>query len=155
MIIASKRISLENFKSYGTVVTTSETEPTFEAINYKFWSDIAHYQIDGSTEMGICTVYRQPVNEITELERHQKTPEILIPIDDSFVLPLLLEGRGDRGVEAFLVDPGEAVVVNTGVWHGACIPLRKKECSYFVIFRKNTPLDDCEQKGILPVLIES
>ncbi len=153
MNIEAKRISPQNFKKFGSVVNTPSGKPTSEADDYKFWSDIADYKIDGETEIGICTVYRQKENVIMGMERHLKTPEILIPIDGSFVLPLLLEGEEISGSEAFRVNIGEAVKINDGVWHGACLPADKDTSSYFVIFRKGTPHTDVVKKEINPVKI--
>ncbi len=153
MSIVAKRISPENFKKFGNVVNSPSGKPTSEAADYKFWSDIADYKIDGETEIGICTVYRQEENMITGMERHLITPEILIPIDGAFVLPLLIEGQDITDSEAFKVIVGEAVKINNGVWHGACLPTDKDESSYFVIFKKGTPHTDVEKKNISPLKV--
>jgi ureidoglycolate hydrolase len=150
MLIKSKKITTENFKKFGSIVTAPIGKPTSEAPDYKFWSDIADYKINGETEIGICTVYRQKENKIYGMERHLRTPEILIPIDGGFVLPLLLEGDSENKAEAFMVEIGEAVKINDAVWHGACLPAGKNESSYFVIFRKGTPHEDVEKKNISP-----
>jgi ureidoglycolate hydrolase len=146
--INSKLITKGNFKKFGKVVKSPKGEPTAEADDFKFWSDITNYEIDGSTEIGICTVYKQPKNIINGMERHLKTPEILIPIDAPFIVPLLKEGEDESNAEAFQVDIGEAVVIDKAVWHGACLPVGKKESSYFVIFRKGTPNEDVYKKEI-------
>ncbi len=150
MSIDAKRISTENFKRFGSVVNSPSGKPTSEAADYKFWSDIADYNIDGETEIGICTVFRQKENLISGMERHLKTPEILIPIDGAFVLPLLIDGEDISASEAFRVEVGEAVKINDGVWHGACLPADKNESSYFVIFKKGTPHNDVEKRNLSP-----
>lgn len=152
--IRSIHISDKNFEKYGKVVLAPGGPTTAEAGNFKFWSDISHYSIQGETEIGICTVYREAGNPVTGVEQHKKTPEILIPIDHPFVLPLLLEGRPDEETEAFTVNPGEAVVINEGVWHAACLPVSADESSYFVIFRRNTPGEDVTKKGIGKITVE-
>ena len=45
----------------------------------------------------------------------------------------------------------QAVVIDQGVWHGACLPVGRVESSYFVIFRRHTPHQDVEKKAI-PVI---
>lgn len=153
--IKSKRITPENFKKFGQVVTTPKSKPTSQSADYKFWSDLAHYLVDGETEIGWCTVYQQPTAEISGMERHLRTPEILIPIDAPFVVPLLRDNDPAEQAEAFQVSIGEAVVIDAGIWHGACLPVKKKESSYFVIFRRNTPHEDVEKKKIETIEIES
>lgn len=154
MKVMPKRISGKSFKSYGTVVLKPQGRPTSEGETYRFWSDIAHYDVDGSTEIGLCTVFARDGSPVTILERHRGTPEILIPIDAPFVLPVLAKGRDAGHLEAFSVDCGEAVVINAGVWHGACIPVNTEESSYYVIFKRNTPYEDVEKREIQPVHIE-
>jgi ureidoglycolate hydrolase len=146
--VRAKHVTQANFALFGSVVATPSGSPTSQAADYKFWSDLVSYTIDGETEIGICTVYAQPDVEIGGMERHVRTPEILIPIDAPFVLPLLREGEPDAAAEAFRVDLGEAVVINTGVWHGACLPVGKGESSYFVIFRRKTPQEDVQKKSV-------
>jgi len=154
MKIKSEHISSENFKKFGKVVTAPKGSPTSQAADYKFWSDIANYNIDSDSEIGICTVYKQPKNEITGMERHLRTPEILIPIDAPFTLPLLIDGEAEDNAKAFQCNLGEAVVINKAVWHGACLSVGKDESSYFVIFRKGTPHEDVEKKNIKTIEIE-
>jgi ureidoglycolate hydrolase len=146
----ARHVTAKTFSPYGKVVTTPKGKPTSQAADYRFWSDVADYTIEGNTEIGICTVYKQRKAEIARMERHLRTPEILIPIDSPFILPLLLEGEQDAQAKAFQVNIGEAVVVGSGVWHGACLPVGKKTSSYFVIFRKHTPLEDVEKKPVHP-----
>ncbi|TFG97921.1 MAG: hypothetical protein E4H13_10395 [Calditrichales bacterium] len=153
MVIRTKNVSSENFKNYGYMVTMPELKPTAEGTTYKFWSDIAHYHVDGETEIGLCTVYKEDQTVIASLERHRQTPEILIPIDAPFDVPVQNDGLPGSPVESFRVHIGQAVVINTNIWHGASIPVGKKECTYFVIFRRGTPGLDVEFKDIPSVEI--
>jgi ureidoglycolate hydrolase len=150
MRIRARHATAKIFSAYGRVVGMPKVRPTSQAADYKFWSDIADYAIVGSTEIGICTVYKQRKTEILGMERHLRTPEILIPIDAPFVLPLLLDREPETQAKAFQVNPGEAVVIDRAVWHGACLPVGKRQSSYFVIFRKNTPHEDVEKKHVQP-----
>ena len=154
MKIKAKHINSENFLKFGSIVIPPTCGPTSQAAGYKFWSDIAHYKINGATEIGICTVYKQPTNLITGMERHMLTPEFLIPFDSSFVLPVLVEGDKGSKAEAFQVRVGEAIIINQAVWHGACVPVGKNESTYFVIFRRKTPVEDVEKKNVIEIEIE-
>lgn len=151
--IKIQRISDQNFCQYGQVVSFPESAPTAQSLEFKFWSDLAHYYIDGESEIGICTVYYQPKSVVSCLERHVETPEILIPIEAPFLLPLLLNKEESEKVAVFQVNLGEAVIVNQGVWHGACLPVGRQESSYFVIFKRGTPHTDVEKKPVQPIEI--
>jgi ureidoglycolate hydrolase len=153
-MIKVKDITPENFAKFGRVVKWPTTKPTAEAKEFKFWSDITDYHIAGETEIGVCTVFQQAKMEVSGVERHFRTPEILIPIDAPFILPVLLDGEPDSALETFRVNLGEAVVIGDAVWHGACLPVGKTESSYFVIFRKGTPFEDVEKKSISKIEVE-
>ncbi len=145
MEIKIKSITIENFSKFGKVVIGTSGQPTSQAVDYKFWSDIINYKINGETEVGICTVYKQQTTSINGMERHINTPEFLIPIDAPFIIPLLNDASKPEKAEAFLVNIGQAIVINERVWHGPCIPFEKQECSYFVIFKRGTPHTDVEK----------
>lgn len=148
--LTPQRVSAENFLPYGLVVAAPEGPPTSESPEYRFWSDIARYDIEGETEIGLCTVYRRSPSVFTGMERHLRTPEILIPVDAPFILPLLLDGEDVAGIRAFEVHPGEAVVVHRGVWHAACVPVGRRASTYFVIFRRGTPHEDVAKREMEP-----
>src|SRR5690606_41731797 len=120
---------------------------------FKFWSDLTHYLIEGETEIGLCTVYRQDEPRVAWMERHERTPELLIPIDAPFVLPVMTADAPDSGVEAFRVEVGEAVVVGQNVWHSACHPVGRDAATYFVIFRRGTPHEDVVKKDVAGVVV--
>ena len=136
--ISVQRINANNFAPYGSVAVLGNEKPLASGSQFKFWSDHASFRIDGETEIGYCTVNSTPEGRVDWMERHDRTPEVLIPIDWPFVLPVMR----DEVVEAFEVHPGEAVVINPSVWHSACQPLGRLEAAYFVIFRRGTPHED-------------
>lgn len=147
MSATPQRITPETFARYGRVARLPDAAPTAEDATFRFWSDVAHLGIDGETEIGFCTVYRQDGPAVTWMERHDRTPELLIPIDGPFLLPVMGEGDEDP-VEVFEVRPGEAVVIGQGVWHSACHPAAGDAATYFVIFRRGTPHEDVIKKTL-------
>lgn len=155
MKIKALEVTEDNFKIYGSVLTGTKGSPTSQAPDYRFWSNIINYNIEGETEIGICTVYKQKENILNGMERHLNTPEILIPIDAPFVLPLLQNQRAPEKTEAFKVKIGQAVKINNSVWHGACLPVDTDEASYFVIFKKGTPFNDIEKISFDTVMVET
>lgn len=148
--IKSQRIDSEGFRPYGSVATRPAAAPLAEDDTFKYWSDAAHYGIEGETEIGFCTVYRQERDVVDWMERHVRTPEILIAVDRPFVLPVMSD---EGNVDAFLVEPGEAAVIGQGIWHSACKPVGGDEATYFVIFRRGTPQEDVAKMDVEPVVI--
>lgn len=143
-------VSDGRFNDFGAAAAMPNGAPLAADGTFEYWSDVANYRIDGDTEIGYCTVYRQEEDRVDWMEQHVKTPEILIPIDGPFVLPVMNE-KGD--VAAFRAEPGQAVVIGQGVWHSACKPVDAEQASYFVVFRRGTPQEDVTKKDIEPVVI--
>ncbi len=141
-MVSIKRINPDAFRPYGQVIQAPDEPATAESAMFRFWSDLAHYGIEGETEIGLCTVYRQEVPVISWMERHERTPEILVPIDSPVLLPVMPPEGGPESVVLFEIHPGEAVVIADNVWHSACLPVRGAEATYFVIFRRGTPQED-------------
>lgn len=151
MTATPRRATPQSFARFGSVVPIPMTRPTAADASFAYWSDLAHYHIEGETEIGLCTVFRQDAPRVAWMERHARTPEFLIPADGPFLLPVM----DDAGaVEIFRVEPGEAVVIGEGVWHSACHPVEAESATYFVVFRRGTPHEDVTKQDVEPVSVE-
>ena len=149
--IPTFRATAEAFARFGSVVAAPTEAPTAHDATFRYWSNLAHYAIDGETEIGLCTVVRQDAPRVTWMERHDRTPEFLVPLDAPFVLPVM----DDAGaMEAFRVERGEAVVIATGVWHSACLPADTASATYLVVFRRGTPSEDVTKQNVGPLSVE-
>jgi ureidoglycolate hydrolase len=121
----------------------------------KFWPALTKYAISGETEVGLCTCFGRP-RQIEHLERHQNTPEILVPLDGDFLLPVAAVDQPEtqngvlsaEGVEVIRVKAGTAVVLSSGVWHWAVWPHNRQSVTYLVMFRSHTPNEDLEIKEV-------
>jgi ureidoglycolate hydrolase len=151
MTAQPRRATPDAFARFGAVVPAPTQAPTASDDTFKYWSDLAHYGIEGETEIGLCTVYRQDAPRVTWMERHDRTPEFLVPADGPFLLPVM-DAAG--AVEVFRVEQGEAVVIGQGVWHSACLPVEGDAATYFVVFRRGTPREDVTKQDITPLSVE-
>ena len=149
-MIAIQSLTEEAFAPFGRAVIQPSDGATASDETFSFWSDVAHYGIEGDTEVGYCTVYRGEEDVVDWMERHDRTPEMLVPIDRPFVLPVMAK---DGTVQAFHVAVGQAVIIGDGVWHSACKPVGADEATYFVVFRRGTPREDVIKQNIDPVTI--
>lgn len=148
-----KPLTAESFANFGQVVTSPGDPPLAEDPTFRFWSDVANYLVVGETEIGLCTVFSTEGRDVTWMERHERTPELLIPIDAPFILPVMRSDERADSVEAFRVNIGEAVVIGQNVWHSACQPVDTDEATYFVIFRRGTPAEDVRKTGLEGVCV--
>jgi ureidoglycolate hydrolase len=154
LTVKAKKLTANSFSKFGKVADAHTVPPLVETENLKFWTTIATYTVDGETEIALCHV-KKSVDFVGLLERHVKTPEILVPIKGDFILPVAPAGNLENSteiteassVEAFLVRSDQAVVMEKGVWHTAPIPIGK-ETSFFVIFKKETTKQDAVFKKL-------
>ncbi|MFW5973031.1 MAG: ureidoglycolate lyase [Bacteroidota bacterium] len=151
MRIQVRPIDEVSFRPYGRIFRAPTSGPLAETRGFSYWSDVASYEIEGATEIGWCVV-RAHDEPIDWFERHDRTPEILIPVDAAVVLPVQREDG--ETVEAFRVEVGEAVILDSGVWHSACLPADRDEASYFVIFRRGTPSEDVVKTAVSEFMVE-
>jgi ureidoglycolate hydrolase len=136
--IPHSSLSRQRFAPYGSIFSLAGSGPLAETRAFSYWNDLARFRIEGETEIGWCVV-RAHDDPIDWMERHDRTPEILIPARAPIVLPVM---SAMNEVEAFLIEPDQVVVIDSGVWHSACLPADGDEAGYFVIFRRGTPASD-------------
>lgn len=155
MLVKVIKACRAEFQKYGQIVIVPEVPALLGTQEIRFWPCLAKYHIEGETEVGICRCFERP-RRIESLERHKETPEILMPVDGDFFLPVAPAdqpaGAGRlraENVQVFHIPSGAAVILERGVWHWAAWPDGKESITYQVIFKLGTPADDCEKKDIV------
>lgn len=83
-----------------------------------------------------------------KMERHLHTQEALFCLSDPIVITTANGGGNESpfasDVEAFIVSPGEVVVLNKGVWHDACHGIDKAVYYYWMA----TEREDVENEWV-------
>ncbi|KFZ22180.1 ureidoglycolate lyase [Thermotoga neapolitana] len=147
-----KELSNELFKPYGSVIDPEKLEPKMKEDIFTFWDGLAEMKVDGILTVGFLEVYERS-KEFSKMERHIRTKEIFFVIDNS-VIALVGKPTPDQDfpdpetVRAFLVKPGQGVLLKEGTWHWIPYPLAKK-ARLLVLFKKGTPDEDLEIKDLL------
>jgi len=144
--VKAKKLTAESFSKFGKVVEIPRTLDETKTVNY--WGTLATFKVEGQSEVGVCIVKKNS-NRMDSMERHVKTPEVLVPIEGDFVLPVALskdledpdERPSAENVEAFYVNDKQCLVMAEGVWHWAPFPAWE-QASFFVIFKKETSKSD-------------
>lgn len=143
-----KQASVQSFARFGTFVAASEGAP-FEGGNTASYREKAGV-IDaggGRVSVGVLNLKARPL-AVSELERHVATPELLVAVEGDVVIPVAPANHPGvnpdvHAVEVFRLNQGEAVILNTGVWHGLPFPL-DESATLLVIFKEDTPSRDFE-----------
>jgi ureidoglycolate hydrolase len=132
------------FEKYGQVIKVPVSEPTADTDNFKYWKQQALLSVDGPVEIGVLNVRKHEIR-LSQMERHDHTPEILVGLDGAFIVTVAASSTekpvaGD--VEAFRVEKGQAVYFNTNCWHWAPCPVDDANITILVIFKDNTSQTD-------------
>ena len=137
-----KNADEENFSSFGQLL--SPDKPEFSNEDFNWYERLGAFGF-GVAEIGLVSArnngsYRQKV-----LERHKKTKEVIIPLNDIIIILALGEASEENDFAAFRIPAGKAVAINAGVWHHApmCLP-GAGEAAAFVIYAEGTGSNDKE-----------
>jgi ureidoglycolate hydrolase len=148
-------LSKEAYLPIGQLVTFPTQTPTIQDEVVRYWAHLANFEINGTIDVGWVTMRRRPLL-LAQLERHFKTVEAVIPVDDTMILPVAI-GRdpGDynacpkpEDVRGFYLRPGQMVTYKPGAWHFGGFPLNKPEASFIVFCRKGTADEDVAMQPI-------
>lgn len=144
--------SVQSFARFGAFVAASEGAP-FEGGSVSSYREKAGL-IDaggGRISVGVLNLKTRPLT-FCELERHVSTPELLVAVKGDVAFPVAPANHPGsypdvHAVEAFRLNQGEAVIMDTGVWHGLPFPLGES-ATLLVIFREDTPARDFELSNL-------
>jgi ureidoglycolate hydrolase len=138
--IKVQQLNEEGFKPYGTVL--KQKQPIFPEVEPG----------EGRVAMEVLRLkpgssQRRGANHaIEEFAIHFSYNQTFIPIKGSMILvvapapPKVGNSQADypldyNKVAAFLMEPGQAAMIDKGVWHGAAVP--GAECEFINVTRKN------------------
>ena len=151
MKLKVQELTAESFKDFGQVsIVPPAVKPEHSCEEYDWWPDVMVFDsIKGQFGVGFSRIKKTPLIQ-TRSERHMETPECLIAVGGDMYI---IVGPPDYPEEperlpdfsrfaAFKVKAGEAILMKPGVWHYACIPL-KKEMYMYCIFATETGEKDC------------
>jgi ureidoglycolate lyase len=146
--IDARDLTTPAFGAFGTVVAVPGRESEASGPGWRWWAETAF--LPGSVRYGIGYLQLQPTPLAFDwAERHLATVEMIVPMGGDCVIyvappnpPDEIDRHprlGDFG--AFRVRPGQAVILNSGVWHGAPLTVEDNSAA-LVLLRENTGRDD-------------
>ena len=133
--IKAVHVTPENFARFGTVTRLIDDEP-FTGDGWKCWlSDDAC--MDQPSHFGMTYVRTYPPYTVETMERHTKTHELMV-CGETFPLVVALADSDPSGhaktedIQAFIIEPGEYIVIKPGIWHDACRGFDRETFYYFL-----------------------
>ncbi|MDQ0322369.1 ureidoglycolate lyase [Pararhizobium capsulatum DSM 1112] len=125
-VIVARPVTPDNFARFGTVYDlTNDTDPKAIWTAGEGWSDgfTRMPLIEGSGHLGVTRTAAAPWL-CAAMERHPGTEEAIFCAAQPIILAVApasdANAANREDIEAFVIEPGQAVVMRRGVWHDAC-----------------------------------
>ncbi|WP_181995532.1 ureidoglycolate lyase [Clostridium sp. AM58-1XD] len=123
MTIKAIPVNEENFKPFGTYTKVVKGEGRTGTGGWECWMTPG-LCMEHPAGLGYTMVGGMPL-EVDSMEVHNLTTEMLMCGDKPIVLAVAdsdPHGTGAKAedIRAFLISPGEIVVLKKGIWHDAC-----------------------------------
>ena len=139
-----KDVTLENFAAYGNLIDSANKTADAASAVFDYWDGLGEVKAEGKVSFGMVRSHPGPL-VATNLERHLKTSETLIPMTGEITLVVAAATESAAAdlssAAAFKVPQGKAVTLKPGTWH--YVPMHAdKEVKTMVVFRAGTPGDD-------------
>lgn len=141
-----KDLRRDSFAPFGQLITAPE-DVAVEPGAVHGWARMATTVFSGEVEVGWLKLLHRPA-EVTRMEHHLGTPEMLIPLDVPLLVPVAPADDSPDAVpdpeqiEGFVVKPGEALIMDKSGWHWLPFPTEGESGSCLIIFAKDTPDHD-------------
>lgn len=126
-VVRAERLSEEAFSPFGHIVSVGAgASPSLSGSTWRCWYPLA--SVPSSRPLLLGLVETGPVEgPMTLMERHEYRVEVLIALDRPIVQVVApSEGGSPRplaeSARAFVVMPGEAIVLQPGTWHAVAAP---------------------------------
>lgn len=142
----------QTFSPFGKLILPHQENPDKSGVGWKCWVPLELLEV-GSTKLqiGLVELEKQEL-KVDQMERHETREEMLWPIDKPIVqlvgLPRhLMDGDSRPKVEevkAFLLQPGQIVIMNKGTWHAPAYALEDSTSYYYAIELSNIPERDVQ-----------
>ncbi|HOK32592.1 MAG TPA: ureidoglycolate lyase [Limnochordia bacterium] len=128
----------EAFRPYGRVLELPEVPPSKRGDIWQCWFPVGSMQLDAPLGLGIVRTSRLP-QSIADMERHVSREELLFPVDKPIVQPVGLpkDLASEKAVpqvedvQAFIIQPGQAIIMARGTWHAPAYALEHEEALYY------------------------
>ena len=136
-IIEPEELTVEGFAPYGQAILPPRHPAPKRGEDWDCWFPLAGLT-EGQMQVGIVTT-RPVAGVISTMKREPKT-ELLLPITGPVIQAVALAGdlpdhdqQPDAAtVKAFIIQPGQAIIMAPGIWHWAALSVKGETLYYFV-----------------------
>ena len=158
-IIIPKKITKQNFSSYGDIISTEDITPIDINAGYaKRYDDLANINTSKDNGESIVSIFsaikRTFPMKIDMMEKHPLGSQAFIPMKETVFLAFVAP-CGDKPdldkLESFIIPKGIGINYNPGIWHFPLIST--EDMNFLVVDRKgsgnNLIIENLEDKKII------
>lgn len=131
----------ENFKRFGKVENLYDYK-CFSGEGWKCWMTEDDCMESGA-HFGMTYVKTDLPYEVHEMERHTKTQELMVCGSHAIVVALAdsdpMGCAKAEDIQAFIIKPGQLLIINKGIWHDACHAFWGPTFYYFLGLETDEP----------------
>jgi ureidoglycolate lyase len=145
-------LSPQAFSPFGQVLMPLPGQPAdTSGAGWQCWYPLARMAQGIDWQIGLVRTEPRPI-VLDALERHLARPEWVLALDKPLIQTVALSGPQEAGApdastsKAFLIQPGQGVLLAAGVWHGVGLPAGKETTQYGFVLAAQPP-DPHENSG--------
>lgn len=135
-------LTQENFKEFGTVITSEEKSADAGDENFGWWEKLGLFEGINQVSVNILECKKREFI-VDKLEFHKETPEAVIPMGGEAVIAVVAPaGELDESkMKAFFIPGNKGIMLNVGVRHFIPYPLNGN-VNCVIVFKHATGAND-------------
>ncbi len=132
----------ENFKDFGHIISRDGLAADAGNDMFNWWDKLAAFNDMDSISVNILEAKKRDL-VLTKMEHHINTPELVLSMEgqDAIIVVAPAGEFDDNAIEAFYLEGGMGVVLNTGVRHFIPYPMLE-DTDFLIVFKDNTGSND-------------
>ena len=152
-------ITPETFAHFGQVIAAWPTQPPDNSgEGWRCWYPVGGLAQDTKPLIGIVESQPRPL-QVSQMQRHLQREEWVFALDKPLIQTVALSGEDNpqqpdpHSLRAFLLQPGQGVLIEAGVWHAAGLPAEAEITFYGFVLGE--ALDDPQENSGWVKLMEN
>ncbi len=131
-----RNLSAGDFSPFGKIIQAQQSCPVFESDEMVYWGNIA--LSEKIISVGFLRVFQRN-RELTELEQHSDSFELMTVLDGEVLLPVSADLKE---IAVFHMVCGDSVIIRPGIWHYHPAATNGESASLQIVFNEGTETAD-------------
>lgn len=154
--VRAEPLTQDEVKPYGRMIAVPEGHAAdFSGEGWQCWVPLAELEDGLQWQAGLVRSAARPLT-VSEMESHLERPEAVFALDRPLVQTVALPDAVNlsipdvRTVKAFVVQPGQGILMEKGIWHGVGLPAGPEGAVYLFLLGSGELYEAGENSGWVP-----